>query len=223
MKRPVRNKQIFSGDGPDVNPEWWDPLYAEITEYFGFERAEDEEAARVLASLLPRDDIGELRRITGGAEVTVCGNAPRLRGGLERIRGTVFAADAAAEFLYRAGRRVDAVFTDLDGATDTFPAMNAEGTIMVVHAHGDNIPLLHRWVPRFTGPVVGTTQAAPVDGLHNFGGFSDGDRAVFAAHALGARDVRLVGFDLDDPRVDPMKRGKLRWARRLLAALGHDL
>jgi len=101
--------------------------------------------------------------------------------------------------------------------------MNRQGTVVVVHAHGDNIPLLRTWVPRFSGPLVGTTQAEPFGRIHNFGGFSDGDRAVFAAHALGAADVRLVGFDLDDPSVDPVKRGKLIWARRLLSLLGHDI
>jgi hypothetical protein len=31
----------------------------------------------------------------------------------------------------------------------------------------------------------------------------------------------LVGFDLDDENVDPMKHGKLQWARKLLALIGH--
>jgi uncharacterized Rossmann fold enzyme len=153
----------------------------------------------------------------------VCGNAPCLRRDLECIRGVVFAADAAALVLYRNRILPDAVFTDLDGATDEFLAMNEQGTTMVVHAHGDNIPLLRYWVPRFRGPLVATTQGRPFAHLHNFGGFTDGDRAVFAAHALGAGDVALAGFDLDDRSVDPMKRGKLYWARRLLALLGHDV
>jgi hypothetical protein len=100
--------------------------------------------------------------------------------------------------------------------------MNREGTVMVIHAHGDNIPLLLYWVPLFPGPVVGTTQARPFPPLHNFGGFSDGDRAAFAADALCAERIRFVGFDLDDPEVDPMKRGKLQWARRLLRLIGYE-
>ena len=94
---------------------------------------------------------------------------------------------------------------------------------MVVHAHGDNTDLLRRWVPRFEGPMVGTTQGPPLPHVHNFGGFSDGDRAAFAAHHLGAASVGFAGFDLDDDSVDPIKRGKLRFARRLLALLGHEL
>jgi len=100
--------------------------------------------------------------------------------------------------------------------------MNREGTIAVVHAHGDNMPLLRHWVPRLPGPVVGTTQAAPLPHVHNFGGFTDGDRAVFAADHLGAARIAIIGFDLDDTRVDPFKRGKLAWARKLLGMIGYE-
>jgi len=198
----------------------WEPHYREILEYFGFDRAGDEEAARVLASLLDRDNLISLVTITDGNEVTVCGNAPCLKKELAGVQGVVFAADAAAEVLEDAGIRPDAVFTDLDGATDRLIEMNREGTIVVVHAHGDNIPLLKHWVPRFPGKIVGTTQAAPLPHVHNFGGFTDGDRAAFAAHELGASRITLAGFDLDDRDVDPLKRGKLFWARKLLALIG---
>ena len=93
---------------------------------------------------------------------------------------------------------------------------------MVIHAHGDNIPQLQYWVPLFPGPVVGTTQSQPLPPLHNFGGFSDGDRAAFAADALGAERIVFVGFDLDDMNVGHMKRGKLLWARRLLRLIGYE-
>jgi uncharacterized Rossmann fold enzyme len=199
----------------------WEPHYREILEYFGFERADDEEAARVLASLLDRDNLISLVTLTEGNPVTVCGNAPCLKRDLPRIRGVVFAADAAAEVLEDAGIRPDAVFTDLDGATDRLIDMNREGTIVIVHAHGDNIPLLKHWVPRFPGRIVGTTQAAPLPHVHNFGGFTDGDRAVYAADELGAEEILLAGFDLDDKDVDPLKRGKLSWARKLLALIGY--
>ncbi|MDI3507800.1 MAG: 2-amino-4-hydroxy-6-hydroxymethyldihydropteridine diphosphokinase [Methanomicrobiaceae archaeon] len=204
--------------------EDWEPHYTAILEYFGFEREADEEAARVLAELAGgRDDIALLEALIGGRNVTVCGNAPSLPAELDRIEGTVLAADAAAEVLAGHGVRPDAVFTDLDGATDIFIDLSRQGTVMVVHAHGDNIPLLRHWVPRIPGPLVATTQAAPIPGVHNFGGFTDGDRAVFAAREFGAVDVRIIGFDLADRDVDPIKRGKLYWAGELLRMMGYDL
>ncbi len=203
--------------------EEWEPLYSRILDYFGFEREADEEAARMLSALADRDGIALLEALARGRVVTVCGNAPCLPDELHLIEGSIFAADAAAGVLADHGIRPDAVFTDLDGATDLFVDLNRQGTIMVVHAHGDNIPLLRRWVPRFPGPLVATTQAAPLCGVHNFGGFTDGDRAVFAADELGAARIRIIGFDLADPNVDPIKRGKLFWARELLHLIGYDL
>ncbi len=199
----------------------WEPHYLEILDYFGFSREDDETAARLLATLVTRDDLISLKALTKGNDVTVCGNAPCLKKELARITGVIFAADAAADVLAENGIRPDAVFTDLDGATDRLIDMNDAGTIVVVHAHGDNMPLLKHWVPRFRGPVVATTQSTPLPHIHNFGGFTDGDRAVFAADALGAEKITLVGFDLDDKNVDPLKRGKLFWARKLLALIGH--
>lgn len=201
----------------------WEPHYTAILEYFGFEREADEAAARVLADLAGRDDIRLLETLIRDRTVTVCGNAPSLPGELDRIEGTVLAADAAAEVLAKHGIRPDAVFTDLDGATEVFIDLSEQGTVMVVHAHGDNIPLLRHWVPRIPGLLVATTQAAPLAHVHNFGGFTDGDRAVFAADELGAATVRIVGFDLADKNVDPLKRGKLYWAGVLLRLIGYDL
>jgi 2-amino-4-hydroxy-6-hydroxymethyldihydropteridine diphosphokinase len=201
----------------------WEPHYCEILSYFGFDREGDEEAARLLASLMPRDNLLSLAALTCDNPVTVCGNAPCLKDELGKIQGVVFAADAASDVLDEHGIRPDAVFTDLDGASDQLLALNKEGTIVVVHAHGDNIALLKHWVPRFQGPLVGTTQSIPLPHVHNFGGFSDGDRAVFAADELGAEQITLIGFDLDDKDVEPVKRGKLIWARKLLALIGHHV
>ncbi|MBR1368573.1 hypothetical protein RJ53_03270 [Methanocalculus chunghsingensis] len=203
--------------------EEFEPHYLEILDYFGFDREGDEEAARLLSELLDRDDLSLLRDRISGNVVTVCGNAEILREQLNDIEGVVIAADAAALVLYDAGILPDVIFTDLDGADDPFITMSDEGALIVVHAHGDNKPLLSRWVSRLKGPLVGTTQSRPFDGIHNFGGFTDGDRAVFAADALGAEKIIILGFDLSDTSVDPMKRGKLLWARKLLGMIGYDL
>jgi len=203
--------------------EDWEPYYLRILGDLSFDRARDEEAAVLLSTLLHRDDLAVLKRRIRGKTVTVCGNGPNLIPELDRVRGTVIAADGAANRLFACGIRPAAIVTDLDGATDAFVEMNRAGTVIVVHAHGDNMDLLRLWVPRFPGPLVGTTQAGPLPHIHNFGGFSDGDRAVFLALGLDAGEVVIAGFDLDDPSVNPVKRKKLLWARTLLGLAGYDL
>ena len=215
MKSGIRGP-IFSGF------EDWEPYYLRILGDLGFDRAGDEEAALLLSALLPRDSLATLERRIRGKNVTVCGNGPNLAAELDRIRGTVIAADGAANRLFAEGIRPDAIVTDLDGATEAFVEMNRAGTVIVVHAHGDNRDLLRFWVPLFPGPLVGTTQARPFDRIYNFGGFSDGDRGVFLALALGAAEVALAGFLLDDPAVNPVKRKKLLWARTLLGLAGYE-
>ena len=205
-----------------VRYEEWEPLYREICDYFCFDQAEDEKAARLLSTLTTADASSLLRDAISGEIVTVCGNAPSIPRELESITGCIIAADAAAGVLLSRGITPRVIVTDLDGIDEYALDLNRKGTILVVHAHGDNIPRLEAWVPRFPGPLVCTTQGRPFLHLHNFGGFTDGDRAVFMAYEMGAKEVILAGFDCDDPGVTPMKKGKLVWAKRLLSLLGHE-
>lgn len=209
-----------------MKTEEWEPYYVRILDFFGFDRADDEETARLLSTILPRDDIALLTEKISGAEVIVAGNAPSLPADIKKTDFSgkvVIAADAAARVMKKGGVIPDIVFTDLDGLDDDVLEMNEAGTILAVHAHGDNMPLVKSWVPKMKGPVVGTTQSTPLANVYNFGGFSDGDRGVFAAHELGAASVSLIGFDLDDTSVDPVKHGKLMIARKLLHLIGHDI
>ncbi len=204
--------------------EAWEPVYREICEYFSFDPAEDERAANMAAGLSSADATGALEDLIRDQPVTVCGNAPCLKDQVlaDRLSGVVIAADAAAAVLLACGVTPDVIVTDLDGIDEYACELNMNGTILVIHAHGDNIPRLKTWVPRFSGPLIMTTQGRPLKNIHNFGGFSDGDRAVYMARECRASSITLLGFDCDDPTVPPMKRGKLIWARRLLADIGYD-
>jgi len=101
---------------------------------------------------------------------------------------------------------------------------------MVIHGHGDNIPVLERLVPRIENPI-GTTQVQPRPNVYNFGGFTDGDRAVFLATAMEARLVILAGMDFGPaigryskakPRSIHVKREKLTMGRALLEWLANQ-
>jgi len=182
----------------------------------------DQHAAETAANLTTADASLELSSLIKGRPVTVCGNAPCLNEEISRIIGVVIAADAAAGVLLSAGISPDVIVTDLDGIDEYAVDLNKNGTIIVVHAHGDNISRLVTWLPLLSGPVVLTTQGRPFRNVYNYGGFSDGDRAVFLAQELGASEITIIGFDCDDPLVPPVKQGKLIWARKLLAMIGYE-
>ncbi len=93
----------------------------------------------------------------------------------------------------------------------------------MILGHGDNGPAVRRWAPQFAGRTVATTQSRPSGGLFDFGGFTDGDRAVYLADHFGAKEIRLSGWDFEHPSAkdeDPRrKRRKLDWAYILLQNL----
>jgi len=203
----------------------WLPIYTAILEDFGLSPSRDEEGARLLAALL-RDRQGllaEARGLVRCKRAVVFGNAPSLEAELdcmlpnpqEREGAALLAADGATAALLRRGIVPDIVVTDLDGPAEALALADSLGSIMVVHAHGDNIDALARMVPRLDR-VIGTCQCRPPQGLYNFGGFTDGDRCVFLALELGAAAVDLAGFDFEDESVTPRKRKKLCWARKLI-------
>lgn len=108
----------------------------------------------------------------------------------------VIAADGAAEMCLDLGIIPDFVVTDLDGNYQSLIRAHLEGSIMVIHAHGDNIDKIASQVPFFSN-AIGTTQNFPLKNIYNFGGFTDGDRSVSLAVEFLAREILLVGMDFD--------------------------
>ena len=199
----------------------WEPIYESILKDMGFSREGDEQAALILSDMLDRSnsvDVSEIKKLVKGRDVLVCGNAPLLELELELIAPsdlTIIAADGATAAVMDKGIVPDIIVTDLDGDVEKEILANHKGSLMVVHGHGDNIDKLEMYVPRLN-KIVGSTQAAPLNNIYNFGGFSDGDRCVYLAKEFGASSITLVGFDFDDMDVAPVKKKKLRWARMLI-------
>ncbi|MDD3041407.1 MAG: DUF115 domain-containing protein [Methanosarcinaceae archaeon] len=207
----------------------WEPIYKKILEDFGFDRLGDEQAALLLSGMLTEANsvgLSELEFVISKKPVLVCGNAPTLRAELlelELSNFVIIAADGAAAILMDLGRIPEVIVTDLDGNSevDIEKEITAceKGSLLLIHAHGDNPDKLEKYVPRFKR-FIATTQAGPFDRVYNFGGFSDGDRCVFVALEFGAASVLLVGFDFEDPAVNPIKKKKLVWARELIKLCG---
>lgn len=208
----------------------WAPIYEKILEDFGFDREKDDEAARVALELITRKGRvrknvkQEIEKLIKGKRVIICGNAPCLeRDVREREKelnisssSRVIAADGATSVLLRNAIIPDLVVTDLDGDIADIIHANRLGSIIVVHAHGDNIEMLQKVLPALNENVICTTQSEPLRNVHNFGGFTDGDRCVFLAKEFGAKEIELIGFDFEDKHVSERKKKKLKWAKRLI-------
>ncbi|WP_094228934.1 6-hydroxymethylpterin diphosphokinase MptE-like protein [Methanolobus psychrotolerans] len=199
----------------------WEPIYESILKDMGFSREGDEQAALILSDMLCSSnsaDISWLLELIEGRDILVCGNAPVLGDELELVYADdliIIAADGATAVLVDRGIIPDVIVTDLDGDVEKEIFANKKGSLIVVHAHGDNIDKLKMYVPLLK-KIIGSTQAAPLDNVFNFGGFSDGDRCVYLAKEFGAASINLVGFDFEDKNVNPVKKKKLEWARLLI-------
>ncbi|MBS1262984.1 MAG: 6-hydroxymethyl-7,8-dihydropterin pyrophosphokinase [Methanonatronarchaeales archaeon] len=202
----------------------WEPYYHEILEEFGYSEDEDRRSAEHLARMTAGKRIAasDVRRVLRGDRVTVVGDAPSLPRELDSTEppGVLVAADGATTHLLARGIVPEVVVTDLDGDPVRLADAEERGSIINVHAHGDNREPVDTWVPTLEA-VLPTCQCRPFDGLYNFGGFTDGDRAAFMADELGAASIGLFGFDFDDYPSEEKGR-KLAWARRLLGLLEPD-
>jgi uncharacterized Rossmann fold enzyme len=76
--------------------------------------------------------------------------------------------------------------------------------------------------------MLGTTQSTPIEHVHNFGGFTDGDRSAYLCDHFGATSVILVAFNFPDTdqeyleQLGPTKLKKLTWGGMLLANLANS-
>ena len=182
----------------------WLPWYDKILETFCYSQCEDQAAADLLSTLLVgrSEDLAGLRKLIANRPVIVFGAGPSLEGDLKQVmkeellqKAVTIVADGATTAFTQISKTVpNVIVTDLDGTmSDIIYAQNA-GSIVVIHAHGDNVDKLKSYVPKFS-KAIGSTQVHPRPNVYNFLGFTDGDRAVFLAAGMGAKLIALAGMD----------------------------
>lgn len=210
-----------------MNMQEWERIYFEILSDMGYDRTSDESSARLLktlmqmADLIDDDDVFDMI----GHKVTIIGPASPDMSGLDGE--FVISAGSATESVMK-HLVPDIVVTDLDGDIESQIEASSKGALTFIHAHGDNSDLIMRYAKEFRGPVILTTQATPDNVIRNYGGFTDGDRAVCIARHFGARRIELRGFDFDTPSYkdgsDPeTKKRKLAWAKRIIMDGSEDI
>jgi hypothetical protein len=219
--------------------DWW-PWYQRIIETFGYNQAQDQDAADLLSKLLSlkAQDSFEIRMRVENRPVLVFGAGPSLEENLKQVKGegilqkfvTVVADGATTALLHVAEAVPDVIVTDLDGIVSDIVSAQKKGSIIVIHAHGDNIEQLKKFVPEFSR-AIGSTQVEPRPNVYNFLGFTDGDRAVFLAAAMGAKVIVLAGMDFGSMvgkyskkqvKSLKVKREKLRISKELLEWLAQQ-
>ncbi|MDR0791281.1 MAG: DUF115 domain-containing protein [Methanomassiliicoccaceae archaeon] len=206
----------------------WEPVYEQILKDLDIDRMSDEASARLLKMLTLNSDIIQeegLFKIIGKDVAVAGGNISEDDIGiLKELRSsgrTIISAGSATDVLLTNHLIPDIVVTDLDGDIGMQKKASASGAVTFVHAHGDNAHLITEHMKDMKGRIIITTQSAPDMILCNFGGFTDGDRAVCTARHFGAKNITLVGFDMDNPSDKPgtdpgMKRKKLQWAKKII-------
>ncbi|WP_298521322.1 6-hydroxymethylpterin diphosphokinase MptE-like protein [uncultured Methanobrevibacter sp.] len=216
----------------------WEKYYTEILDDFGFSRENDEKSAKLLDEILSTEGcltLNDLAEIVGfsdkfivfGAGPSITEHIQDLKENYDLREYVLVAADGATTALIEERISPDIVVTDLDGNLDDIMLANIRGANIAIHAHGDNIEKIASLTPFFNN-VLGTTQAQPIGNLYNFGGFTDGDRAIFLSVALGASQIILAGMDFGDvvtkysrpnlenalEKADDFKRKKLIYAEK---------
>ncbi|MGQ9468359.1 MAG: 6-hydroxymethylpterin diphosphokinase MptE-like protein [Nitrososphaerales archaeon] len=183
----------------------WQPWYDKIASAFKFNKNEDQRATDILSDLIQKNYIEpfDIRAIIYDKPILVFGAGPSLEDDIHRIEKAglldkliIITADGATSALIEIANKVPHIIvTDLDGRFEDLLSANRRGSFIIVHGHGDNIPQLLDCIPKLT-KILGTTQVEPRPRVYNFGGFTDGDRAVFLAAAMGAKMITLAGMDL---------------------------
>jgi len=235
----------------------WILWYERILDDFGFSKEEDERTASILNKILSRKNSIKLKNLIDNIspenttihrfnkdrsdvkDFIVFGAGPSLKKDIEIIKSKgdtenpedciLIAADGATTAVLEESIVPDIIVTDLDGKLEDLMLANDLGSVFVLHAHGNNLNQILDCTDKLH-KVLGTSQSKPFSNLYNFGGFTDGDRAVFLAVALGARKIVLAGMDFGNmttkysrpnlgveiAEADEIKKKKLKYAKELV-------
>ena len=217
----------------------WEPFYREIVNDFSYSFEDDEKAAEILNKLVQKNNscfaIDKLEDLIKDREIVIFGAASSLEASILEHKNKLkdrlkIAADGATSALLKHDIMPDIIVTDLDGNISDQINANLQGSLIVVHAHGDNIDKLKKYVLKFKSKLIGTTQSNPesYDNIYNFGGFTDGDRAVYLADHFNARAIDLIGFEFNNEvgkysftknKDKALKLKKLKWCKYLIDSL----
>ncbi len=188
-----------------LGSEWFGLHYPIVRESLGYSEQQDSMSRDVLSTILSSKEIIQpetISRILEDRIVVMFGAGPSLNSDLRGLmsllqdrRFPLVAADGAADALYEMGITPSMVVTDLDSCSVKNLERNSREGYVFAHAHGDNLDLVEKIVPRLGSRLFGTTQVKSVDRVVNFGGLTDGDRACYIISYYNPRAIIVAGMD----------------------------
>ncbi len=234
-------------------------IQTEVREHFGWELDADTSSARLMLEAVETSEIddwtrprraatvaGLIRRtVLRPTEVAVLGAAVEADEVLRMLErpALLVAADGSAGVLStlpdstaeRAWSRLACIVSDGDGGQGITEAVK-RGIPVFLYAHGDNLAewesLLEIAAEAPTpSPLVLTHQTpATIPGMHNPGGFTDGDRAACVIRSMGVpkESITMLGTRTDvvgrwsGVTDAETKIEKLQWMDRVLRILKID-
>ena len=219
----------------------WKPFYEKIVNDLKLNFEKDKDAAFLLDIILSDKKIVSIKRLEKlikNKEIIVFGAGHTLEKSILKHKKSIenkvkISADGATSALLKHNILPDIIVTDLDGKISDILLANNKGAIVIIHAHGDNIEKIKNYAKNFEGEILGTTQIDPTSfkKLYNFGGFTDGDRAIFLANHFKAKKIFLTGFNFDenigeysfaDKKDKTMKLKKLKWCKFFIDLLSKE-
>lgn len=228
----------------------------EFRSHFGWRESDDISSAKNLLSTVEQSGVEQWRRPNRAATVANVQRRLVLREQNVAILGAaidtdeltralesptlLIAADGAAGAISllpkttaeRAWSRLAFIVSDADGGEGTIEAVN-RGKTVFLHAHGDNendwrtLLEIAKNAPS-PPPLILTHQTTgEIAGMHNPGGFTDGDRAACIATSLGIPIERITMLGTNTNKVGrwsgttekEKKLVKLQWMKTILQAL----
>lgn len=194
----------------------WKTYYNKIMNDFKFNKEDDLKSAYILKDIINKEqnnistDI--LKKIIENKEIYIFGAGPSLKKHinqyLKEINNSknkqndkitvVIAADGATKALLEKNIIPDIIVSDLDGDLNSIYYCNNKGSIIVIHAHGDNINLIKEHTPKLKNIMGSYQYPIEIENLINYGGFTDGDRCCFLAEKFNGKKLILGGMDFGE-------------------------
>ncbi|MFW9906192.1 MAG: 6-hydroxymethylpterin diphosphokinase MptE-like protein [Candidatus Thorarchaeota archaeon] len=195
----------------------WKKSYRQIMDKLGFDTEADNRSVQLLETYLmkfspkKKNEILLKLKIIQNTPVIIAGAGPSLKKDFSALfkapysnkilsNFQIISVDGATTLFKQENIVPSIVVTDLDGGFASISWAIQNGALTLIHAHGDNQHQIVLFFQKYRNIIYennvwGTAQCNPGEFLFNFGGFTDGDRAIFLAFHFQSPIVGLIGFD----------------------------